>query len=653
MNRIRLLAAVLILATAGAYANSLSNPFVFDDETTIFENETIRSLTPISGVLSGPRQSATAGRPLVNLSFAINYAIGQFSPVGYHAVNLALHILSGLLLFGLVRRVAARAAPHDAARSATLARDIPAKKRAGSMDVAVRAPAIDDMTAFACALIWLLHPLQSEVINYVTQRTESMMALAFFGTLYAFVRSLDSDRPAAWQAVAVVSCSLGMLCKESMVTAPLVTLLLDVAFVAGGLRAAISKRPLFYTALAMSLVLLAVMNVSGPRSHSAGLTSGFDPWTYLLNQPSLLLRYFRLALVPYALVIDYGLPQHLSFGQVALPFSLVAALAVAAVFSWRWNPRIGFLATFVFITLAPTSSLLPIATEVGAERRMYLPLAAMTVLGAIALTSMARRRAAVALIALAIVFGGLTIQRNTEYRDHLTLWQLSLERYPHGRLHYSLALALKAAGRPEEGFAELRTAAATFAEADYALGFEFMERGRYGEAITYLRHYVEVKPDDVNVLRAYNLLGKCYLLQNQPAAAAEAFGETLKRQPGNIDALGGSGDAFTRLQRWDEAIVVYRQFLEKRVDRAAAFNLGMALAARNRSAEAIAVFEKVVEMAPGDPAAHAHLADLFLNVGNVERAIQEYERVAELDGDPDVRRDLQRLTAELRRRERR
>ena len=102
-----LLVSVLVVATVLAYSNSMSAPFVLDDVGVITDNESIRSLTPVSRVFSGPVQSSTAGRPLVNLSFALNYAVDGVHPRGYHAVNLVLHILCGLLVFGIVRRTLA------------------------------------------------------------------------------------------------------------------------------------------------------------------------------------------------------------------------------------------------------------------------------------------------------------------------------------------------------------------------------------------------------------------------------------------------------------------------------------------------------------------------------------------------------------------
>jgi hypothetical protein len=156
----------LVLAGTLTYLNSLANPFVFDDEATIVENEQIRDLSS-PAVLAPERELPVAGRPIVNLSFALNYALGGLDPVGYRVVNIGVHVLCSLLLFGIVRR--------------TLR--LPLAARLASRSTAI---------GFAVALLWLLHPLNSEAVDYLTQRTESMMGLFYLLTIYASLRAVGS-----------------------------------------------------------------------------------------------------------------------------------------------------------------------------------------------------------------------------------------------------------------------------------------------------------------------------------------------------------------------------------------------------------------------------------------------------------------------------
>ena len=96
--------ALIVCAALATYANSLSIPFLLDDQSSVVQNEDIRDLGNVARVFQPSPNSPTAGRPLVSLSFALNYAAWGLDPVGYHVVNLVLHTLCALVVFGLVRR---------------------------------------------------------------------------------------------------------------------------------------------------------------------------------------------------------------------------------------------------------------------------------------------------------------------------------------------------------------------------------------------------------------------------------------------------------------------------------------------------------------------------------------------------------------------
>src|SRR5262249_45030338 len=148
-----------------------------------------------------------------------------------------------------------------------------------------------EWTAFLVAAIWLVHPIQSEVVDYVTQRTESMMGLCYLATLYAAIQG--------WTAAAILACAIGMGTKEPMATAPLMVLAYDVAFGAGSIRRALRARPVLYGGLAATWIVLIALNASGPRSQTAGFSTSITPWVYLLNQAPMIGTYLKLALWPH------------------------------------------------------------------------------------------------------------------------------------------------------------------------------------------------------------------------------------------------------------------------------------------------------------------------------------------------------------------
>ena len=251
----------LVAVGFAVFWNSLPAPFTFDDDHAIVINEQIRH---VSSSLSRTEQgSPLAGRPLVSLTFAINYALGELNVRGYRLVNIAIHVVNGLLLFAVVARtLRVRAAPNATE------------------------------VAFAIALMWMVHPLVTEPVDYVSQRTELMMATFFLATLYfggSAVAPNVSDRRTrptypTRPTMSVICCALGMACKETMVVTPIVVLLYDRTFAFGSFREAVRQRGRYYAALCATWMVLAVLLWSSPRGDSAGFTgASVSPWTYLLN----------------------------------------------------------------------------------------------------------------------------------------------------------------------------------------------------------------------------------------------------------------------------------------------------------------------------------------------------------------------------------
>src|ERR1035438_8682098 len=349
-----LAAAVIVLGILAAFHNSFRGAWVFDDFPSIRDNPTLRHLWPPGPALSPPPGGTTvSGRPILNLSFAINYALGGADVRGYHALNLAIHVFAALTLFGVIRRTLGRTA-------------LPGRAL---------------LIAFAVALLWGVHPLQTESVTYIVQRAESLMGLFYLLTIYAFIRGAEAqDRPGqlaarGWFAIAVVACLLGAGTKEVIVSAPLICLLYDRTFLAGTFREAWHRRRTVYLGLASSWLLLGWLAMGNrDRGGTAGVGAGMQAfWTYWPTQGPAILRYLRLVVWPAHQLIDYGF----EFRWVRHPLSGVPAdlavlglLALTVFASWR-RPALGFLGIWFFAILAPTS-LIPGLRQTVVEHRMYL-----------------------------------------------------------------------------------------------------------------------------------------------------------------------------------------------------------------------------------------------------------------------------------------
>jgi predicted Zn-dependent protease len=610
---------LLLIVAAGActYWNSLAGPFIWDDQTSIVTNHSIQHLWPLSDALQPPRETPVAGRPMVNLTFAINYAIGGLSETGYHVTNVAVHISCALLLFGIVRRTLR----EKGSGGVVVAQRVENPSRPLSRPLF---PA--DVTALVASLLWMLHPLQSEAVDYTTERTESLMALFFLLTLYCAIRGrrVGAGDAVRWQAGSILACALGMATKESMVTAPVIVLLYDRAFEYDSIGAAIRARRYLYAGLAATWLEFGAFQWRQPRS-TVSLTSGVGPWTYLLNQVQMIATYLRLSLWPGPLVLDYGLPRAVAIRDV-IPASLVVLplLVASGVALVRW-PRIGFLATAFFLTLAPSSSVIPIVSEVGAERRMYLPFAAIAVLAAVALRLFVegadadgsrKRRARIAVgltVAVLTALAVRTVYRNAEYATPLSLWRTVVERRPHGRARMALATEMLAQGDHAGALAQFGEAVRDFPDARFGLGTELIVDGKTGEGIAELRQFIAAQPSNLNRIPARTLVGQALGSQGRLEEAAEQFRVILNMVPANDAVRQSLADVLFAQKRYDEATVEYRALLARQPNSSTIeTRLAATLMASGRRNEAIDHLQKALELDPQSALAHRSLAEAYL-----------------------------------------
>ena len=620
-------AGLLVLALTAAYRNSFQVPFIYDDVPAVIANPTIHRLWQPGEVLNPPAHLTTSGRPLINLSLAINYAIGGADVTGYHGLNFLVHAAATLVLFGVLRRTFGR--PPLAA------------------PIGNRAVALAALTA----AVWALHPLQTESVTYIVQRAESIVGLFYLLTLYCFIRSVDAGRR-SWQLAAVLCCLLGMASKEVMVSAPLVVFLYDRAFVAGSFAAAWRARRGFYVALAATWVLLVflVAMTGGTRDGSAGFGQGMSSWTYLLTQAKGIALYLKLSFWPDPLIFDYGrmsvrtLGEAAPYGAVVLP--LVAVTLIGVV---RW-PVIGFVGFWFFAILAPSSSIVPVVTETLAEHRMYLPLAAVAATAAVLLHRSLPRVAlpVLGLAALALAFA--TVQRNVTYHSHLALWSDTVAKLPSNpRAHNHLANALANLGRDAEALPHFREAvrlAPHDSKWHFNLGTALSQAGQLDEAA---RHFEEALRLDPKNAEAHNNYGPVLLRLGRRDEAMRHYREALRLEPDNAPAHNNLGMALGMAGAIDEAIVHFRAALRLRPDYAEAHNnLGFAFIHQHRPDVARPHFEEAVRLNPKYAEAHNNLARTYAALGQFAESEAHYAEVLRLepayaDGHYERGRVLQEL----------
>jgi len=603
---------LLVLAAVLAYHNTFAAPFIFDDNLAVLENPTIRQLWPITEVLTPPANgSGVTGRPLVNLSFALNHAVSGRDVWSYHALNLLIHAGAGLALFGLVRRT-------------LLLPRLPERLRAASLPLGL-----------AVAGLWLVHPLQTESVTCVVQRTESLMGLFYLLTLYGFVRG--------WWVGSVLACLAGMACKEVMVTAPLVVLLHDRTFVAGSFREAWRQRWRYYLGLAGTWLLLGalVWSTGGHRGGGAGFGMGATTWTYLLTQCRAIVLYLKLSVWPHPLVLDYGIGLVGSLPEVLPQALLLLALLAGALWAAVRRPGVGFPALVFFLILAPSSSVLPLVGQTIAEHRMYLSLAAVLALAVVAIHAVLGRAAWVVLGLMAIGLGVLTVDRNRDYRTDAGIWEDAVRKHPGNyRAHYNLGTALaKLPGRRPEALAQYEEAVRLqpdYPEAHFNLGNELVkEPGRQQEAIAHYEEALRLRPDYVEV--HCNLATELAKIPGRLPEAIAHHEEALRLEPDFPEAHNNLANELARTPgRQAEAIAHYEAALRLKPDYAEAHNnLAAQLAAiPGRQPEAIAHYKEALRLKPGFAEAHNNLAAQLAAIpGRQAEAIAHYESALRINPD--------------------
>lgn len=179
--------ALLCVVVVAPFVNSLDNPFIWDDSNAIVNNPTIRSLWPLWTPLQPPLETPVSTRPLVNLSFALNYALHGLDVRGYHLVNLGLHLLTACLLFATIHRALTTGVSNTRSHLHT------------------------SLIALLATLVWAVHPMVSEVVTYATQRSDALGGLFLVATLFAAQRALGATHRRRWQVMAASACACGVL----------------------------------------------------------------------------------------------------------------------------------------------------------------------------------------------------------------------------------------------------------------------------------------------------------------------------------------------------------------------------------------------------------------------------------------------------------
>ncbi len=676
----------VVVATVIAFAPALRGPQIFDDMTAIQNNASISHLWPISPPLPS---TPVAGRPVANYSLAINYAVnrvlgvdqspdpgGADKTISYHLLDILIHVAAGLLLFGIVRRT-------------LLAPRIGERWRHDA-----------DAVALLVTALWLLHPIQTEAVDYLAQRSELLVSLCYLATLYASVRAWDagSDRARRrWYVTGVVACLLGMGSKEVMVSAPLMVVLYDRAFRLESWSAmrspAMRGRRWFYGALFATLLFLVALMAGSPRGATVGFHHGMSWFRYLVSQGWAIPHYLRLVFWPSGFDLDYGrravpIARGLP-GLVGL--AVLGALTVAAwIRNGRWT-WLGFCGAWFFCILAPSSSVVPIVTEIAAERRVYLAIASVFAAIVVGCVFIARRMAAhraaraptgaplsgtgawAVAGAILLVLAAVTFRRSALYSEPAAIWRDAVAKDPtNARAVTNLAdiLLQSPASAPaaDSLFRRATVLDTTYADPWYNLAMRQVNGGNKDSAVVLLRRALTITPGHGAALAALTdiLLGRgdaagalrylgpaadsaldghllvnlglAYMGVGQAGQAEATFARAARQDPNDAAALRWLGALMTEEGHPDQGIPLLERAV--RLAPASADNLGLlslAYAEVGRTPDAAAVAGRAAALPDANAQALYYAGRSLLIAGRADQAEAALTRAVQLKpGQPDM-----------------
>ncbi len=347
---------ILVFCLAG-YSNVLTQPgdFILDDYSCLIENDRLAEFSPLWNV-SSDTPVGFWRRPVPSWTFTLNYRMGGHDILQYRVFNLLVHIATALLLFDLIRRVVQL-----------------------NQNTAVSKYGIP--FAFSITCLWAIHPIQTETVTYVIQRIEALMGLFFVASMYCYFRGSQSQTSWPWYLGSIACCWLGMGSKEVMITLPVVLLAFDWTFLWTDWKTFFKQRLWVYGGFSIAVVwlLLAVFAVAPEVQQNVIVDRPVTRWEYFSTQPQVIFQYLLVVFWPAAMCFDRNWPiaEHLT--EIAIPGTLLTICFLASIVGLVRRSALGWLGFSFFAILAPTSSVMPIAT-VYFEHRIYLPLVCFLIL---------------------------------------------------------------------------------------------------------------------------------------------------------------------------------------------------------------------------------------------------------------------------------
>lgn len=516
--------SILIIATVSfaIYANTLKNGFVYDDEFTIINNALIKEISNFPKLFSKEDYFTLSGeqsyRPVVTLTYFIDYALYGLKPWGFHLTNILLHAINGTLLYLFLTLIIQDPSIKDNQRSAlkSLFADKP----------------------FLISLIFISHPVLTEAVNAISFREDLLAFLFYTATfiIYLYLRSKSPSSRRAYYLFYAVSClfySLALFSKEMSVTLPLVIYCYE--WVRKNKKVELiqiiaNRHNIGYIALTLVYSYLRFFYFQNPLPEE---NPGWNLSQRLLTMPWFFLNYLKLIFLPVSLSIDYWIiPVKSVFSSsFIMPF-----LLLFLTFNLLKNKEFAFGALFFIISLIPVSNIILI-TNPFAERYLYLPIVGILIVAISAINNLGNSLkkmffASILIFAIFSIYSLSTIKRNFVWHNDLSLWSYTAKKKPDsGRVHFNLGRTYSKNGQYEEAIKEFQIVLKwnpndlnLFSN----LGYAFHQQGRLYEAIQCYLRAIQLSPNNP---RVHSNLGQVYADLNIVDKAFQEYQTALRLNP--------------------------------------------------------------------------------------------------------------------------
>ncbi|MBU1710491.1 MAG: tetratricopeptide repeat protein [Proteobacteria bacterium] len=516
---------ILLAATILVYSNTLQAPFIFDDYPNIVENRFIQIYEiSFESIKDAATKSPMGNRWLANLSLALNYSVDQLDTFGFHLVNIVLHICAGFALYYLAGQVMSQAC-------------FPSRR------------GVLEYIPFFTALLWMLHPVQTNAVTYIVQRMTSMSALFYLFAMICYIKARTHNsikRKYAWYLGCSVSGFLAVVSKENAVMLPIILVAVDFCCLPPRDGHNGFKRFAFPVCIGIAALLFAMFCLGGdPLSSvfSGYQVRDFTPMERLLTESRVFFSYLLILLLPLPARLNLNHDYLISHGLFSPPQTAFAIAGIVLfvgliIILYRYNRLLAFCLFWFIANLMIESTILPL--EIIYEHRLYLPSMLLILMGVFLVFQLPLPPKFVSglLIALAIVSGILTFQRNAVWQNEVGFWQDIVRKSPNlYRAHVNLGKALSDIKDNSQSEQHFRIAIALDpdkGDAFYNLGILYDRLGRTQAALPLMQTAITKVG---NQAKYYQSLGMVYRKLGDCSNARIAAQTALNLNPATYEAF--------------------------------------------------------------------------------------------------------------------